>query len=525
MRFSRFRGPRLAGVAVTALVLALPAIAAGEPASKGKEIETIEEQIRQLQQQVQQLKTQERQVEVKAEENDAKWLKSPQQFELGTQGLKVVSADQNFILYTRALIQADGSYFMDDKRPVYSNPNGDNLNDSFYLRRVRPILEGTVWKYIDYRIMPDFAGTPRLFDAIVDLRYFRFASLAAGKFKSPISLERLQSASALTFVERAFPTQVAPNREVGFLLHGEFDQPGHPSDFNMLGRNMTVSGNFPMFMYPDFFSYQLAVVDGTSNNGSIDSDNNDSKDFQGRVFSHPFLHSGRTWLEGLGVGLAGSWGNPNDVALSNYQSPGLQNIFVYGKETRGDGVQTRLYPQGYWIWGPFQLLGEYAVSKQRLGNQVLDAGFTKNDVTYDQTVSAWNVTASWVLTGERNVFLNQGIKPFHVFDPFHGGWGAWQICARVDGIDFGSGVFRNVGTEEKPVYPFADPRLSVQSALTWAVGLNWWLNPNVKLMANYSQTKFDGGDGLYGEDGKLFSTSVRDRETEKVWQTRVQLGF
>lgn len=468
----------------------------------------------------------ERKAEATQEENESRFLKLPKQVELGSQGLKVVSSDQNFIMYLRALVQFDGSYFMDDSRPVPGNPNGDNLNDSFYLRRVRPIIEGTLWKYVDYRIMPDFAGgNARLFDAYADLRYFRFASLAGGKFKSPISLERLQSASALTFVERAYPTQVAPNREVGFMLHGEFDQPGHPSDFNMTGRNMTASGNFPMYQYPDFFSYQLAVVDGTSNNGSIDSDSNDSKDFQGRVFLHPFLNTGLHWAEGLGLGIAGSWGNPNDVTLSSFQSAGLQTIFAYDKNTKGDGIQSRIYPQSYWVWGPFQLMLEYAWSDQEIANQVIESNLSNNKETLDQTITAWNVTASYVLTGERNVFLNQGIKPFHNFNPWQRHWGAFQVAGRVSGIDFDNAVFRNVGDADKPVYPFADPRTSVRSALEWAVGLNWWLNPNVKLMANYTQTAFNGGDGFYDDAGKLAGATVRDRETEKVWQTRVQVNF
>lgn len=62
-----------------------------------------------------------------------------------------------------------------------------------------------------------------MFDASVDPRYFREASLTAGKFQAPVSLEKLQNASALTFTERALPIQHVPNREVGFRLHGESD--------------------------------------------------------------------------------------------------------------------------------------------------------------------------------------------------------------------------------------------------------------------------------------------------------------
>ncbi|MFN5745636.1 MAG: porin [Methylococcaceae bacterium] len=472
----------------------------------------------------------ERRVEVDKEANENKWLKLPKNVELGSQGLKVVSSDENFIMYLRALIQADASFFFDDEKSQPINTNGSNIPKNFYMRRIRPIIEGTVWKYVDYRIMPDFApgpsGTtsPRIFDAIADLRYFREASLAAGIMKAPVSLERLASASHLSFVERAWPTQLAPNREMGFLLHGEFDKPGYPSDFSPTGRNMTITGNFPMYMYPDFISYQLGVYNGTSNNGSLYSDGNDSKDFQGRIFTHPFLHSGIEPLEGLGIGIAGTYGDPNDTALSSFQSPGLQNVFTYNSATKADGNAYRIYPQGYWIYGPFKLVGEYALSNQDLANQTLKSGYTTNQYSMNENIEAWNITADYVLTGEANSFLNQGIKPRHNFNPFDGGWGAVVLAARFTPINFDDSTFRNVGTASNPVYPFADPRTSVESATTWGLGLNWWLSLNTKLMFDYSQTSFNGGAVSLTSSGAK-TNSVVDRETEKVFQTRVQLAF
>ena len=500
---------------------------AAEPAASG---ETALVKDRQLQQLDQKVKLLERKYEVDKEEADKKWGKLPKVVELGSQGLKVVSSDENFIMYLRALIQADASFYFDDNRWLPSDTNGSNLPNNFYMRRIRPIIEGTVWKYIDYRIMPDFAPgpsgttTPKIFDALVDLRYFREASLAAGIMKAPVSLERLQSATNLSFVERAFPTQLAPNREMGFLLHGEFDRPDYPSDFNATGRNMTVTGNFPMYMYPDFFSYQVGVYNGSSNNGSLYSDNNDSKDFQGRIFSHPFIHSGIEPLEGLGIGMAGTYGDPNDVALSSFQSPGLQNIFTYNAATKADGTAYRLYPQGYWIWGPFKLVGEYALANQDIANQVIKDFRSDNKYSMNQNIEAWNVTLDYALTGDQNVFLNQGIKPRHSFNPFEGEWGSWVLAARCSPIDFDNATFQNVGTAKSPIYPFADPRSSVSAATTWALGANWWLNPNVKLMFDYSQTSFDGGATTYDAKGRTTGAIV-DRETEKVFQTRVQLGF
>ena len=487
----------------------------------------------------------ERKLEVEKEETNKRWDKLPKIVELGSQGLRVTSSDENFTMYLRALIQQDSSFYFEDDKTQPLASNGSDLPNNFYMRRIRPIIEGTVWKYVDYRIMPDFAPgpngntAPRIFDAIADLRYFREASLAAGIMKAPVSLERLASASHLSFVERAFPTQLAPNRETGLLLHGEFDKPGHPTQFSASGRNMTTTGNFPMYMYPDFFSYQVGVFDGTSNNGSLYSDNNDSKDFQGRIFSHPFIHSGIESLEGLGIGLAGTYGTPNDVALSSFQSPGLQNIFNYtGTITvpntkpavlttgaKADGNAYRLYPQGYYIHGPFKLVAEYAISNQDISNQVLEKGYSKNKYSMNENIEAWNITADYVLTGENNSFLNQGIKPRHAFDPLGGGgWGAFVLAARFSPINFDSETFKNVGTSKKPIYPFADPGKSVQSAATWALGLNWWLSLNTKLMFDYSETRFNGGAVEELPNG-LLTNELTDRQTERVFQTRVQLAF
>jgi len=471
----------------------------------------------------QKVKVLERKFEVEKENSDASWAKLPKA-ELGTQGLKVESADGNFRMFVRGTLQADGRFFMDDSNandPGYANPsnansNGDSLNDQFLIRRARLNLEGTLFKYIDYRIMPDFAGSStRLFDGYADLRYFRGASLLAGKFKAPVSLERLQSASALTFVERAYPTQLAPNRELGIMLHGEFDKPGYPQ----------AQRSFPLYMYPEFFSYQLAVTNGARNNNSDSTgDSNDSKEFQGRIFAHPFLHSGFEPLEGLGLGIAGSWGDPNDDALSNYVSTGQNTIYRYSSSARADGTHYRVYPQMYWNWGPFGMIGEYALSSQRLASQTTVNNLTSNRYETTANDQAWNVSLMYVLTGEDNVFLNQGLRPRHPFNPFNGQWGAIQLAARWTEIDFDDSAFRNVGTARNPTYAFTDPRSSVSHASSWALGVNWWLNNNVKIMADYEQTNFDGGASSPSATNAQ-TTAIRNRETEKVFMTRFQVAF
>ncbi|MGH8524607.1 MAG: porin [Gammaproteobacteria bacterium] len=65
---------------------------------------------------------------------------------------------------------------------------------------------------------------------------------------------------------------------------------------------------------------------------------------------------------------------------------------------------------------------------------------------------------------------------------------------------------------------FADPTTAAEQAAAWTVGLNWYLNQNVKFVVDYEHTVFDGGGGST-ED------SPRDREDENVVLSRVQLAF
>jgi phosphate-selective porin OprO/OprP len=407
---------------------------------------------------------------------------------------------------------------MDDGRGDPTRTNGDHLVDEFFMRRVRPTLTGTFFKHVDWRLMPDFGlGVTRLFDAFADLRYFRGASLAAGKFKAPVSLERLQSAAHLALTERGFATYLAPNRDIGVMLHGEFDRPGGPYTTPMATLDHT----------PEFFTYRLGVFNGAGNAGNIDRDTDDSKEFQGRIFVHPFQGTGHDALQGLGFGVAGTWGQPNDQATPVTPTAGRQPMFRYVPGARVDGTHYRVYPQMTWLWGPFSLMGEYAVSNQDLANQRVQATpegpRTENRYQINETDHAWNLTASYVLTGEDNTW--QGVRPRHHFDPFAGQWGAFQIAARWTEIRFGEDVFRNVAKPgETPVYAFADPRNAVQSAAAWALGASWWMSQTVRLMADYSQTQFDGGAGVFDAQGRL-TNQVADRETEKVFHTRIQVAW
>src|SRR5207247_2362894 len=83
---------------------------------------------------------------------------------LGSNGLVVRSADSNFLINLHGYIQADGRFHLDDHSPV---------NNTFLLRRVRPIIEGSVYDKFDYRLMTDFgsgnaSGSTSANNALID---------------------------------------------------------------------------------------------------------------------------------------------------------------------------------------------------------------------------------------------------------------------------------------------------------------------------------------------------------------------
>ena len=173
----------------------------------------------------------------------------------------------------------------------------------------------------------------------------------------------------------------------------------------------------------------------------------------------------------------------------------------------GEGIHTRIYPQAYWYAGPFGLQGEYVVSSQQLNGTY---NSKLNQIT--QSNSAWQIQASYVLTGEDNTF--QSVKPFKPFDPLSGNWGALQIAGRVSELNVDTTTFK-----------FIDPTKGARDASSWTLGFNWVLNRNALIRADYEETYYVGGAGTSSGASVNTKYSISNRPTEKVFATRFQLAF
>lgn len=382
----------------------------------------------------------------------------------------LATTDGQFRLGLRGYMQADGRVFIND--------NTDLNTDELLLRRVRPVLEGTVFRYFDFKLMPDFGqGKTVLFDAYADANYFREARLRIGKFKAPIGLERLQSARNLFFVERGLPNDLVPTRDIGVQLFGD-----------------VIGGTF---------SYALGIFNGSPDRENPDSDTNDGKDFEGRIFAHPFKRTSLAPLKGLAFGAAGSYGrergNSSSSDLPKYLSTGQATFFSYvsssdpTKNALAFGVHSRISPQGYYFWGPAGVMANYVASNQGavLGTK---RGRFNN--------AAWEVVGIFAVTGEPESY--DSIVPAQNFAPWENRWGGVELVARYGVLDIDSDAFAQ---------GFADLTKSAREAQEWVVGANWHLNRSVKLVLDYANTDFKGG------------SSAGDRRSERAILTRLQLAF
>jgi phosphate-selective porin OprO/OprP len=303
----------------------------------------------------------------------------------------------------------------------------EDLPDTFQVTRARPIVEGTVGGIYDFRFTPDFGqGRTVIQDAYVTGRFAPSFAVTAGKFKSPVGLERLQSATDIRFVARAFPTSLAPNRDIGLKLEG-----------NLLDERL---------------SYGLAFVNGSNDGGSseafADVDVTSDKEYVARLFAQPFAGSDSFALRGLGFGVAGTYTEHTGTAavpfLPAFRTPAQATFFRYRSgdtSTVADGERTRLAPQFYYYAGRFGLLGEYTGVSQDV-SRVATSGLRSD--TIDTT--AWQLAASFFLTGEEASY--RGYKPNSSFSIEDGSWGAFELTARyqelkIDDLAFAGGADRD----------------------------------------------------------------------------------
>lgn len=361
-------------------------------------------------------------------------------------------------------VQGDSVTFNQDaanRQQVGHAPNGVGL------RRARLGMQGEGYGIYFYRIETDFVEPskvalfqpatsatqprrPRITDAYFDVMHLPLlGAVRAGQFRVPLSNERLTSANNTTFIERGLPQAFNISRQLGLMA------------FNRTR------------------DYRFAWWNAVSTAGANSEGEQIGK--AGRVA----LTNRLVWLPW--------YDQPSDGRYlcqfgAAYQYQDLRNatqrfattpevILVQGSEqVIPNFISTPTVPirdinllqcEGSTVLGPLSIQGEYY------------GLFVRQTVGPSAYVDGAYVFVSYFLTGEHRVYnRDQGIyeatRPFANFFRVRTddrgiatGPGAWELAARFSTMNLNGGGLRGGRLDD------------------FTLGLNWYMTPQLKLMANW----------------------------------------
>jgi phosphate-selective porin OprO/OprP len=401
-------------------------------------------------------------------------------------GFWIRSADSSYQFRPRVIARLGANWDLDDKNNV--------TLDNFQAQTVRIGFDATLARVVDGKVIIDLSkgNAASLQYGYVDLKYAPWLVARFGKSGVPLAWERNQSSSDLLFFDRALPSQIAPDVDVGGELWGK------------IGGGVV--------------EYGLGVFDGASDGSKNDKDVNDDKDLYGRLWLVPGKTSGNPWIEGLGFGAGGSIGYHSNsfgaYTLASYKTTAGNTFFSWNTADSAQGVGWRVTPQLSWTAGSFWIYGEWIRSTEILykgsvstsKDSVVPSGANKGEVIRSVKTAAgapgiqlgadaWQAAVSWVVTGEDA--NPTGVKPRHPFGP--DGWGALELSARISGLAVDDNAFHGA--------VYADSTKSARSALEYGVAANWHLVKGSRLQVGYERTQFEYG-------ALTASKTVRDRKPE-----------
>jgi phosphate-selective porin OprO/OprP len=383
-------------------------------------------------------------------------------------GFFLQSPDRSCQLRITGQLQADYRGFLDPVDSSTSNSLAAGTTgspDSFLIRRARLGIEATMANYYEFRLLPDFAGTTvskSIADAYMNVHYWDAFQFEIGKFKQPFSYEDLIQDRYVPMMERSMMDQLCPQRDEGAMIHGER---------LLCGR----------------FDYAVAVSNGDPNDSTID-DNND-KDVNARAVLRPFYGlDGCGLLNGIQVGVAGSFGVENDTVSSTSSTPPIITTpatvtwFAYNSGVIANGARHRISPELVYFYRSLGFAAQYYHQDQEL-----QPSSTKPNV--DVPMDGYYLMATYLLTGERRTEYSQQIDPLLPFDPCAplASPGALELVFRVDRMEVGPQAFSsatplasNTGTTNR----------SSPEALEETTGVNWYLTKWVRAQLNWEHANF-----------------------------------
>ncbi len=362
-------------------------------------------------------------------------------------GLKIESADGKYSFQPFGRVHVDATNFIDDKS---DQPNGANF------RRARLGFKGDIGEDLNYKAEVDFAGdATNLKETYIAYTGFEPADLWIGNFKPPVGLEQNTSSNYMEFIEQAPVTNAFTRDEIlGIAAKGG-------------GENWSLSGG-------------VFNEDASVNSADDESVSFDAKGTVDLLQNSPNV---------LHLGLGGSYRSPNatseSVSLSAKPAGTGRNLISTGGIDDVDSV-TVLGAEAAAVFGPFSAQGEYMRYSAEQSSGA------------DPEFDGWYAQASYFLTGESrpykgNIGNFDRVKPKSPFSLKNGGWGAWEVLARIDNLDLNDASSGVEGGEMTDI----------------TLGLNWYLRDNARLMFNYVDVDTDENAVEADDDPKVMTVRAQ----------------
>jgi len=415
-------------------------------------------------------------------------------------GFFLQSPDRSCQLRITGQIQADFRGYLD---PIDTSTTANSAvagspttgsPDTFLIRRARLGIEATMANYYEFRLLPDFAGTSvakSVTDAYVNVHRWDEFQLEAGKFKQPFSYEDLIQDRYVPTMERSMMDQLVPQRDEGVMIHGER-------------------------LFCGRFDYAVAVSNGDSNATTLD--NNDHKDFNGRLVLRPFFDpEGHGLLNGLSIGISGGVGVENEPLNTSSSTPptittpATVTWFGFigsGGTATANGVRDRISPEVTYFYHSLGFASQFYQQ-----DQLFQLSLPKSPLV-DVSFNGYYAMVTYLLTGEQRHEYSEQIDPLLPFDfaaPIASP-GAWEFVLRVDRMEVGQSAFTS--TKTMPALAAAG---SSPAAFEVTSGFNWYLNKWVRAQMNWEHANF-ASPIKFGDMRKPLST-------EDALYTRFQVIF
>ena len=366
---------------------------------------------------------------------------------LDKKGLQAESADGNFKFKIGGRMHADASVSGNDNFSKDGSPA--EANNGTEIRRARLTFKSTFHKVWKFKSDIDFADNEVAIKdlklAYTGLKIFEDIKtrITVGHQKQAFSRELQESSNDYMYTERSLMN----------ILNA-------PVVDRAIGLNIAAHGRK--------WTAQTGVY------GESISPNNTSKDegwgVNGRATFNPILNNDNGIQKLIHLGLAGNYRETsNSVTNSSrggirykYETTQMSNLYPIDTGTITTAKNLKMIGlEANGVYGPVSVGGEFTQSWMDRNNGMSSLAF-----------HGWYGEAALTLTGESRTYKNgvfKRLKPKSTFSLANGGLGAWEIAARIGGINMNDGAYKG------------------GSMKNFSFALNWYANENVRLMFGYDR--------------------------------------